>query len=246
MLKIVQFTDLHLPKLGVETQGNIDVWKNFRLMVDDIKKQVFDFDLLVVSGDLCYDEGEKSVYHQIKADLEGIPFTVIPGNHDNKHLMREVFDVPENPFGGDELCFKLDVKGHPIYFVDSGDYTVSQAQLDWLSSELQERNEDTVIFVHHPPMLCGVPFMDNKHPLKNHGELMAVLNQLGAKAHVFCGHYHVDKSLVSDNVKLFVSPSPYFQIDYTKEEFGVDNHLVGYRRIVFDGKTMTTAVRYLS
>ena len=90
-MKLIQITDLHIDRAG-ECPFDIDVRKNFFDILDAVIKEQPDH--LIVTGDLCYRDGEDNIYRWIRAQLDGLPFPyeIIAGNHDNSVMMAEAFE----------------------------------------------------------------------------------------------------------------------------------------------------------
>ncbi|MEZ4984156.1 MAG: hypothetical protein R2795_03820 [Saprospiraceae bacterium] len=75
-MRLIQLTDLHIAEAGISPY-DIDVRGNFIEALEQLR--TISFDLLVISGDLCYDVGTLSTYQYIKETLAdyGYPYTVI-------------------------------------------------------------------------------------------------------------------------------------------------------------------------
>ena len=85
-MKIIQITDLHIDKEN-EYPYDIDVRRNFKRVLNAARRQKPDH--LVISGDLCYQDGETEIYEWIKLQLDNskIPYDIIAGNHDDSHML---------------------------------------------------------------------------------------------------------------------------------------------------------------
>lgn len=242
-MKIIQITDLHVAREGVETHG-IDTRQNCLDILQKTKTLAPDY--VVVSGDLCNMVGEMEVYEWVKKHLDAleIPYYLLVGNHDDGPMMERCFDL-QSDFTNGELFYHQQWNGQDFIFLDTGKYILSQQQLDWLSQQLAGISNDVVIFMHHPPMNGGTPFMDNLHALKNMEAVQDVLFQHPYPITVFCGHYHVEKTMRMNNVLVQITPSTYFQIDQHEADFKVDHSKIALREIVVEGGYMSTAVHYL-
>lgn len=243
-MKIVQITDLHIANDDDRT-FDVDVRRNFR----DILKKTRELapDLIVLTGDLCYDTGNADIYRWIKTQMDfvKIPYTVIAGNHDQPDLLAAEFDV-DYLLVGKELYYRRDIDGHAVLFLETSSGEVSQAQLQWLEIELSRLQGDTVIFMHHPPLTGGVPYMDHHYALRNRQELQELLFTFPHHLTIFCGHYHVEKSLCIRNLTVHITPSTYFQIDCHSESFKVDHYQIGLREInLRKDKVVESTVLYL-
>ena len=160
-MKLIQITDLHVGKIGDDSYG-VNVRQNFLDVLEAVKAE--NPDRIVISGDLCLHDGEPEVYEWIKGHLDksGLPFDIISGNHDNAAQIAECFGLNEFLTDG-QLFFKKKYDNQTFLFLDTTDYTLPETQLIWLEKELKNLNEELIIFIHHPPVKSGVPFMDNKY-----------------------------------------------------------------------------------
>ncbi|MCB0706070.1 MAG: metallophosphoesterase [Saprospiraceae bacterium] len=228
-MKIIQLTDLHIGMEDEETNG-IDIRKNFLFILDQIRKE--QPDQLIITGDLCLMNGRVLTYQWIGQQLENFPCPVnfLSGNHDQatilaKHLGKESF------LQGTELYGRLDWEHGAVLFLDTSPGRMSQPQKDWLRNELAQSSHPRIIFMHHPPALAGLPFMDNNHPFHEARELQEIFQQAPYPCTVFCGHYHIECTIQLPNLTIFITPSIYFQIDGNYAEFQVDHTRIAYRKI---------------
>jgi Icc protein len=243
-MKIIQITDLHVAREGEPSFG-VDVRQNF---LDALKAaKSLSPDLLVLTGDLCYDTADMEIYHWIKTQVDAlhIPYSVIGGNHDSSGALASAFDAEHLLVGG-ELFYKRWLHGQCLFFLETSEGFVSEGQLLWLSHELSLLEKDTVIFMHHPPVLGGVPHMDINYPLQNIAEVQEVFAQCPYHLTIFCGHYHVEKTICLRNMTVQITPSTYFQIDSHTEGFKVDHLRPAFREINIrkDGSVESTVIYY--
>ena len=241
-MRIVQITDLHIGQEGEDTYGR-DVRANFLRVVGAVPP--YAPDLLVLSGDLCFRDGDEGAYRWVAGHLEklGIPFEIIGGNHDDVPLMARVFGR-ERELRGQELYFTREMSEGRLLFLDSASGRVSEGQLEWLRKELTHP-EPSLLFIHHPVLFADVPHMDNNYALENRTAVAEMLKGAGRPLHLFCGHYHVDKVVAEGLLVQHITPSCFFQIDQFREEFQVDHDRVGFRIIDWEGERLRTTVRYL-
>ncbi len=144
-MKIVQITDLHIDEKG-EFPFDIDVRKNFTNILRATRD--IEPDHLVVSGDLCYRTGEKSIYKWVKnrLDLQDIPYSIIAGNHDDSVLMAEVFQL-QHLLNEQELYFAKKIGKTSCLFLDTARGFHSERQLNWLKRQLKNSKEELIIFM---------------------------------------------------------------------------------------------------
>lgn len=242
-MRIVQITDLHVGHEGQDTQG-VDVRANFLKVRDAV--QSLNPDHLVISGDLCFTNGEKPVYNWIKPHLDDlkIPYDIISGNHDDSVILAQAFGL-EGLLNNKELYFHKRLGNKEVLFMDTSIGVVSEVQLTWLKDKLDNLNQDVVIFMHHPPLFAGVPFMDINHSLRNKEAVQEILFDYKHCITIFTGHYHVEKTICKKNVVVHITPSCFFQIDQYSESFKVDHHRIGLREIFYEDGTIMSTVRYL-
>jgi 3',5'-cyclic-AMP phosphodiesterase len=243
-MKLIQITDLHVANETEFTHG-VDVRQNFLDILQAAKS--FSPDLLILSGDLAFDTPEEKVYRWMKRQLDalGLRYTVIGGNHDSSKLLAQVFGL-EKHLKGNDLYYKLSVNDQPLLLLETSNGTVSEAQLEWLGSELAELNAPAIIFMHHPPVEGGVPYMDINYPLRNMAEVRAVLHRHPHPVYVFCWHYHVEKMLCVKNLTVHITPTTYFQMKWQQPEFLLDHFRIGLREIIIrpDGVVESAVVYY--
>lgn len=240
-MKIIQITDIHIAKLGQETILDIDVWAKFKNILVEAKQQ--SPDLLVISGDLCYQSGERVIYEWIKAELDktGINYRVIAGNHDDSSLMADVFNLASNQ---DECYYSEQFSDRKILFLDSAKAIFSPKQWAWLQEELVT-DQPVMIFMHHPPVLAQTPFMDKNHSFKEMEQFATVLDKAGQVVPVFCGHYHLEKNITQPTSNVFITPSSMAQINGDHPAYTLGHLTPGYRVIDWSAGQLFTEVKYL-
>ena len=243
-MRIVQITDLHVGQEGEDTYG-VDVRANFLNVLDAVRKRQPHH--LVLSGDLCYRDGDPGIYQWIfeKVEALGIPYDIISGNHDDPVMMANAFGRSHLLKGG-ELYFFKELDGRPALFLDTTTGVVSERQQAWLREQLQRIGQEAIIFMHHPPLEGGVPFMDSRHALRNRGEVQSIFLSHPYNVNIFTGHYHVEKAIRKKNILVHITPSCFFQIGQESEEFQVDHYRIGLRVINWENGVMMNGVHYLN
>lgn len=243
-LIIAQVTDLHIAASDVSYRG-IKVRQKFVDVLQVLAEK--DLDLLVLSGDLAASEGEPEAYAWIRQTLATFPFPylVMPGNHDQVIRMKRAFNLPDSEVSQGRLYFSRNIKGRQLMFLDSTAYRVTKQQLDWLTTQLANCNEPVLLFIHHPPLLCGCQFMDERYALQNIDDIWQVLDQFSNIKHIFCGHYHADKTLVKNGKYIYLTPSTAFQIDTESPDLIIDHTKHGWRMIELNDQQVHTYVKYL-
>ncbi len=51
------------------------------------------YDYIVITGDICFREGQQEIYEWLKQYLNKLakPYYIIPGDHDKKDILKSVF-----------------------------------------------------------------------------------------------------------------------------------------------------------
>jgi len=241
-MRIIQITDLHVAV--DEHPYNINVRKNLQDVLLSVYSNPPDY--LVVTGDLCYRDGQVPIYKWVYDQLEGtnIPYEIIAGNHDDPVMMAETFDLKQHLKDG-KYYYAKKLGHHLCLFLDSSDRTLGEDQFRWLRRQLKNATGNILLFMHHPPVHAGVPFMDNRHDFQDREALQEVLFSYPHPIALFCGHYHVDKIIQLKNVLIHITPSLFFQIDSSEPDFKVDHHRIAYREIELEDLSLRTTLRYL-
>ncbi len=243
--RIIQITDIHI---GGEDQYpfGVNLRANFLNILAEVERM--NPNLLVLTGDFCYKEPREDVYAWIRHQVQalGIPYEIIGGNHDDIRMMTMGILHEDLSNEQSEYYFADELAGYHILYLDSASGTISDEQLSWITQEVERADgHDLMVFIHHPPLLAGVPHMDNGYSLLNNQDLLDILQKHTAPVQVFCGHYHVERSVVWKNVMVHITPSLFMQIFPYVEEFAVDHYQIGYRVIDFAEDTIRHSVRYL-
>jgi Icc protein len=209
-IKIGQISDLHIGKDEELVQG-IDVRKNFIIALEAMEKE--NLDLLVLSGDLS-DDGNIGAYEFVSQEMSQYkkPWCFIPGNHDNVHLMNQIFNI-ESDIRNGEYYYKKEIHNKTIFFLDSSSNSISSEQLEWFKKEAKKEDKEFLLFIHHPPCIAGHRFMDAKYALQNIDEVQHVLNQFNQLQYIFSGHYHSILTAEFGNKKVYICPSTQMLID---------------------------------
>jgi Icc protein len=116
---------------------------------------------VVVTGDVA-ESGAAREYERARELLAPLPMPVyaLPGNHDDADALRAHFGADGShgyavPAGGIRLVALDSTRpGH-----DDG--SLSADRLSWLEAELAAEPETpTIVAMHHPPLLTGIPSLD--------------------------------------------------------------------------------------
>lgn len=194
---IAQISDPHIT-LAQAADGAPDAAAELERAVAHLLRLPARPDVTLVTGD-CANGGTLAEYERFRAILRPLPMPVyvVPGNHDDRRQMLEIF----GPQGSDAL------PGFVQYVADDGpvrlialDTNVPQRnegflceqQLEWLDARLAEApDRPTILFMHHPPFLTGMKAMD-EIGLTNADAFGAIVARHPQVERIVAGHIHLN------------------------------------------------------
>ena len=138
--------------------------ENLVLCIDHINQHLPKPHLFLVTGDITITGQEEEFNHAANLlNRFEMPFYVIPGNHDDRNILRSTF--------GKQAC-PVESEGKIDYVIEASDLRlialdstlpgsqcgeITEAQASWLDSRLNEKpTQPTMIFMYHQPIKCGV------------------------------------------------------------------------------------------
>lgn len=195
---IAQITDLHIRLPGQKAYRVVETDRYLPPAVRRINAMDPRPDLVLVSGDLT-DFGRPAEYAHLKQMLDplAMPYYVMPGNHDSRNALRDVFvghDYLSNADGF--LHFTVDTGPVRIIALDTtvpeqSHGELCEVRLDWLAARLAEAPDTpTLIAMHHPPFDTGIAHMDAIGLRQGREALDALLRGYRHIERVVCGHVH--------------------------------------------------------
>ena len=194
-----QITDFHLKCDGQLLRDEVDSAANLKAAVRHLNGFDPRPDLVLATGDLVNEPDERA-YRTLRELLDGLdmPVYAIPGNHDDRDMMRDAFgDLGFLPPDGDFLHYTIE--DHPLRFIvldtlipGSVGGEMCPRRLAWLEDRLAEgTGRPTVIVMHHPPFVTGIAFMD-KHAFAGAAAMETVVRRHPSVERVLAGHLHRD------------------------------------------------------
>lgn len=208
---IAQMTDIHIgfdPDARPEELNR----QRFRAVLDRLLKQPNVPDLLVLSGDIT-DRGDAESFAKTAELLADLPFPVhaMVGNHDSREGLLAAFPHTLREGGFIHAAFEQD--GLLVVLLDTlepGRHggAFCSARRDWLRRTLEaNRGMPTVIFMHHPPVVSGIQWMDPRVDEPWIANLSAALDGMDQVQAIHCGHLHRPLSARFCGVPVGVTPS---------------------------------------
>ncbi|CAM4065812.1 phosphodiesterase [Roseateles saccharophilus] len=193
---IAQISDPHVRPEGELYQGLVDSNRMFFEALQHLKGLDRRPDLLLLTGDLV-DEGRPQEYAMVRRLLAGLdfPYLVIPGNHDRREQFREAFadhaylprEGPQH-FCHDEQPVRIVGLDSCVPGLHHGD--IDPDGLTWLRRTFeQDTAKPTIVMLHHPPFMSGIPYMD-KYRYLDPTPLESVLRSFTNIELILSGHVH--------------------------------------------------------
>lgn len=197
-------------------------------------------DRLIVTGDLAHDE-QRETYVAIRELLgEWIEkLRVVPGNHDDRDSMRLLLGDDMDGCVPDRNLFSERLSGWRLIGLDThwpGETRgrLSRPQLTWLDRELTAaRDEPTALFLHHPPVSVGSPWLDRLE-LVDAGDLAMVLVGFPQVKLICAGHVHQEQTVRLGHATVLTTPSTGIQFRPETEGLEIDDIAPGYRILELD------------
>jgi len=183
-------------------------------------------DAVLVTGDVA-DHATDEEYELVRELLAplGVPVHALPGNHDGRGALRRHFDLPGA--GDDPVQYSLDLGPLRLVAVDTtrpgeDSGALDGERLEWLDSELAQAPEQlTLVAMHHPPLVTGIPVWDDIGlALEDQQALAAVIERHPQVRRLVAGHVHGTMISELAGRPVLTVPSTYAQarLDFTLNE----------------------------
>jgi len=193
---IAQITDLHVRPRGWKCNRVVETNAMLGRAIATLAAIKPAPDIVLATGDLV-DTGMIDEYRVLREELGRLtmPVYLIPGNHDRREGLREIFgDAPYWP-ASERLCYTID--DYPVRLIaldttipGKTEGEVGADQLAWLAARLEEApRKPTIVFMHHPPFPTGIGHMDRINCLDGPA-LATVIARHPQVERVLCGHHH--------------------------------------------------------
>jgi 3',5'-cyclic-AMP phosphodiesterase len=221
-LLIAQMTDIHVGFAPDEQPEELNLIR-FKAVLDRLLNGPNRPDMLVLSGDIT-DHGDIESFAKTAELLKDCPCPIWPmvGNHDSRAGLLSAFPQVQ-PAEGGFLHYVIEAGGLRIICLDSledGRHggAFCEARSDWLATRLAEAPDTpTLIFMHHPPVVTGIDWMDpapDEEWIVNLRRVLTGQNQVQA---IHCGHLHRQITTQFAGIPLGVTPSvaPLVAMDLT-------------------------------
>ncbi|MBV9788763.1 MAG: phosphodiesterase [Chloroflexi bacterium] len=189
---IAQISDPHITTIETDESA-----ANLQRAVDHLMQLPTLPDVVLVTGD-CADTGSRAEYERLQILLSPLtmPVYVIPGNHDDRAVMLQMFGAQgQQPLDG-FVQYVVDREPLRLIALDTnvpgrGEGALCTERLAWLEARLAEApTRPTILFLHHPPFLTGLAPLD-KIRLLDADALGAIIARSPQVERIVAGHVHV-------------------------------------------------------
>lgn len=208
---IAQMTDIHIGFAPDETPEEFNHVR-FRAALDRLLSAPSKPDMLVLSGDLT-DRGDIESFEKTAALLARCPFPVWPlvGNHDSREGLLHAF--PQVRLDSGFVQYAIEQEGLRVLMLDTFEPerhggAFCEERQEWLAAQLDAAPDTpTLIFMHHPPVVSGIDWMDPgpEEPwVERFGDTLEGRRQVIA---IHCGHLHRPLAASFRGIPVHVTPS---------------------------------------
>ena len=248
---IAQISDLHVTARGALVYDRFDTGRCVARCIRHIQGLKPRPDVLLATGDLVGvgTSGEYEYLRELLSPL-AMPVYLIPGNHDDRGALRAAFH-DHGYLPGDGRPMHYAVEGFPVRLL-ALDTTVPGAtggalnagQVAWLDARLAASpQQPTLVFMHHPPFLTGIPHMDRIGlEAVSAGNLGSVVSRHHQIERITCGHVHRDIRARWNGIVASVCPSAAFQynLDLAAEGLKPTDEPPAYQLHIWNGAGLVT------
>ncbi|MFO1160619.1 MAG: phosphodiesterase [Reyranellaceae bacterium] len=193
---IAQISDMHIKPPGELLYNRVDTAGFLERAVAHVMALDPRPDIVLATGDLV-DGGKAEEYALLRRLLAplAMPVHLVPGNHDARDPLREVFaDHAYLPGAG---FLQYTIEGWPVRLIALDTLVPGKTygelcaeRLDWLEARLAESDQPTILFLHHPPFDCGITAFDGHRLLEGEARLAELVRRHGNVERALCGHVH--------------------------------------------------------
>lgn len=217
---IAHLSDLHIDDMDSHNTERL------RLALAELARVKPQPSLLLITGDLTQ-HGRPEQYLLLRELLRHCgPYVLVPGNHDDSHLVHHFFpEISPPPYGMLRVelgCLRLLLADSCVPRQDYGELQTELLQK--MSAEIHLADRPTLLAIHHPPVPAQVPAMEGMG-LRSCQVFQDWLTKQGSIVAVLAGHYHQAQfSMLGRCCPVIVAPSvaPALVPDFCTSSFQVE------------------------
>lgn len=251
MSTILHLTDLHLLADADALLKGVPTRETLRLVLAQARESGREFDAIVITGDCAHDEQRPSyvALRELLGDW-GERCLFVPGNHDDRALLRDVFGDRIANAEAEWITFSESVAGWRLIGLDTHwpaqvEGRIEPEQLDWLQGELRSCGTHPCgLFLHHPPVPIGCEWLD-RIGLVDPEPVLRIIRENPHVRFACAGHVHHASEVRLSETVFYTTPSTGIQFLPVGTEPAYAALPPGYRVIELDGERHTTTVHRL-
>lgn len=211
---IAQISDIHISGWGKKTYNIAPMAENLERSVEHINRLVPKPDVVIVTGDIAMGGLEEEVDRAAHIlDKFQMPYYVVPGNHDDRSTLWSVMGGKACPSMADGfISFVIDDYDVRLIGLDStsigkpgGKFCTKREA--WLDEQLSDnKKKPTAIFMHHPPIKCGVLETD-EDGFEGGERFASIIDKYTNIERIVCGHIHLQANVRWHGTVVSTAPS---------------------------------------
>ncbi len=251
---LCQISDLHIKPERRLAYGVVDTATMLERCVVQINRLPQRPDAVIATGDLV-DGGTPAEYSLLRELLSPLtmPVYLMPGNHDERQAMRQVFD-DHAYLQSTSLFIQYVINGFPLRVIaldtvipGQGGGTLCDERLTWLERALAESGKPTVVALHHPPFVTGIGHMD-RIALDSSIKLEQTIARHPQVERVIAGHLHRPITVRFGGTVASTCPSPAHQVVLDIALNGADHFIMeppAFQLHWWNGQRLVTHTEYI-
>ncbi|MCF2870747.1 metallophosphoesterase [Octadecabacter sp. G9-8] len=222
MTKLIWMSDPHYTQegrvLGHDPRARLDA------AIDHINTHHSDASMCLITGDMV-NRGTHEDYAGLRKKLDtlSMPYCPMAGNHDNRTLFKQSFELPETCMQdfiqytirtpqGLIVCLDTHKTGS-----DAGEFCQNRSA--WLTKTLRDAGTTPVfLFLHHPPIALGLPMQDTEN-MENGQAFVDLISGFTCVKYVFMGHVHRPITGTIDHIPFATMRSVLYQAPPPRPEW---------------------------
>lgn len=231
-MRVLHVTD---PHLFADRQGSLRgavTYDTLRAVLGHYRASGFAADLVALTGDIVQDDSAGAYAHcrELLSSL-GLPVYCVPGNHDIRHLMRDLLPDPPFTYCGVVESGNWLIVGIDSCVEDSAGGRIAASELQRMEDSIAASSaEHVMVCLHHPPVPMQSKWLDSVG-LANGSEFLTRAAASGRIRIAIFGHVHQDYDATHEGIRLIATPSTCRQFLPRADEFAVDDRPPAYRCI---------------
>lgn len=240
---LAQISDTHIDEADTLVYGRYDTSAALARAVEALNAMDPQPDVVLHTGDIT-SHGSVARYERFREIMSELkaPYLLIPGNHDDRDALREVFGGTDRlPTTGTFLHYS--VESHPVRLICCDSVIEHETpgemcpeRLTWLEETLSaDPKRPAIVALHHPPFYTGMTGTSAKGLKAGGAEFEQLLRRNPQVVRVLAGHVHRPITTTFGGTLAFACPTTCYPfgldlgpdrlLNVTQEPPGVGVHL---------------------